>query len=86
MTPTPDAEERGSVCGRFVGVTDSRSNVKGLDDQRIDRRSWEDVPKQCLARMLDFPSVQDEYRKTFQAGTPAGTAEQGPAHVLPGPV
>ncbi|MHB8867070.1 MAG: TolC family protein, partial [Pirellulaceae bacterium] len=49
----------------LTGVADSRSQVKGLGDQRIDRRFWDDVPDECLPRMLDFASVRDEYRKTF---------------------
>ena len=74
-----DTEDLGDpFADDLAAVSDSRSDVKGLFDQRIDQRFWEDVPNQCLTRMLEFPSVQDEYRKTFQRDPPPELLSKAP--------
>ncbi|MHB8971996.1 MAG: TolC family protein [Pirellulaceae bacterium] len=76
---TPDAEDlTDPFADDSSSVTDSRSNIKGLNDQRIDRRSWEDIPQHVLTRMLEFPSVQDEYRKSFQQELPPELLSKAP--------
>lgn len=59
-------------------MTESRSDVKGFMEQRIDQRYWSDMPPQCLARMLDFASVREEYTRTFGAEPNPAMMSQAP--------
>jgi hypothetical protein len=62
--PAPD-EEADPFLDDVLSMTDSRANVKGMRFQPVGRAYWADVPNQCVARMLDFPSARDEYRQSF---------------------
>jgi len=54
----------------ITSATDPRAGTKELKFQPVGRAYWNDVPDQCVARMLDFPSVREEYRMSFGAPPP----------------
>jgi hypothetical protein len=55
-----------------------RSAVRGLRFQAVETRFWDEIPDQVLARMVEFPSVVEEYRLTFQREPPEGLIEPAP--------
>ncbi len=76
--PNPVAEIGDPFDDDISVVTESRSDVKGFIEQRIDQRYWNDMPKQCLARMVDFASVRDEYARTFGTAPSPAMMSQAP--------
>ncbi len=49
----------------LLALIDTRTEVKGTRLQPVETGYWSDVPDACIARMLDFASVRDEYVKSF---------------------
>ena len=48
----------------------------GLTIQPIPKSYWEALPPVCLSRMLEFASVRQEYRRTFQVDAPQSLRDQ----------
>jgi hypothetical protein len=71
--PSPPAAPDASAdpfLDDLAALTDSRTEVKGTTLQPVGEDYWVDVPDACLARMLDFASVRDEYVKSFGHAPP----------------
>ena len=54
-------------------ATEAGPEIKGHRSQPIKESYWDAVPSQCLARMLEFESVHNEYADTY-GGQPPDTA------------
>ncbi len=52
-------------------ATDGESETLGLPVQPVPEAYWDEIPRQCLVRMLEFESVRAEYRKLHGAPPPA---------------
>jgi hypothetical protein len=48
----------------------------GLTIQSIPKSYWEAIPPVCLSRMLEFASVRQEYRRTYQVDAPESLRDQ----------
>lgn len=59
-------------------LTDSSTEVKGTTLQPVGKEYWRDVPEGCIARMLDFASVREEYEKSFGEQPPAERRSTAP--------
>lgn len=49
----------------------------------IPAETWEDIPAVCLPRMLEFKSMREEYRRTYNRDVPAGLISDAPRLTLP---
>ncbi|MFT5324412.1 MAG: hypothetical protein ACI8P0_002274, partial [Planctomycetaceae bacterium] len=58
----------------------SNTSIGGLKIQPVPKQYWEAVPPACLARMLEFESIQIEYRRTY--GSEAPTTLRDPSRKL----
>ncbi|HIL71842.1 MAG TPA: hypothetical protein EYG38_18565 [Verrucomicrobia bacterium] len=76
--PDPETDESESVTHEesptieTAIASDSPSarnppRIGGLAIQPIPKSYWEGIPKGCTARMMEFESVRDEYRKRYQS-------------------
>ncbi|MCH7918487.1 MAG: TolC family protein [Planctomycetes bacterium] len=59
---------------------DPRSSPEsaGLPIQPIPKSYWDAIPRQCLARMLEFESVRAEYSQQYDASPPADVLDHSP--------
>ena len=54
------------------------TQIAGLPIQPIPETYWDAVPRQCLARMLEFESVLEEYRKEYEDDPPDDLLDPSP--------
>lgn len=55
----------------MVDITDTRTSVRGMRVVPIEHRFWDNIPAQCVSRILDFASVRDEYQLSYGASPPS---------------
>ncbi len=79
----PPPEENVDRVDPFV-VYD-RGSGSALDKdkiQPIDPRFWKEVPDYCLARMLEFEAIREEYKDTFKREVSADLLDDAPRLVF----
>lgn len=67
----------------IVSLGRERVRIKGLVVQPVDEKYWEAVPDDCLARMLEFESVRNEYAETFERPPSLEQLDAAPRATLP---
>ncbi|MCC6510139.1 MAG: TolC family protein [Pirellulaceae bacterium] len=60
----PNAADNQSVPGP-PGPAPARSNNSMVNKVTVPEKAWEVLPQTCLERMLEFPSLREEYAQTF---------------------
>ncbi len=66
-----DDREGDRSAERMAAYEERRETIQGLQVQPIPEKYWGALPEACLSRMLEFQSVQLEYRKQYREKPPA---------------
>ena len=73
----PMAQSADVVSGSQARVAvGSESRIGSMAIQPIPTGYWDDLPPGCLARMIEFASVREEYQKRYQAPPSAEMGDQ----------
>jgi hypothetical protein len=57
--------ERDPFSDRVMTIEESLASFGELEIQPIEPSYWEEIPPACLARMLEFASIDQEYRDAY---------------------
>lgn len=82
----PQAKPRTSRPDPFMEFIDSisraQTKIKGLEIPAVEPEYWDNIPRNCLALMLDFETARREYRDTYGDDPGAELRDQSPRVTL----
>ncbi len=78
--PDPSGAPRRAAAAGPLAAADYTS---GLPLRSVPETAWQAITPECLARMLEFPSIRNEYSRTFSSDPPSGMRDQARRLTLP---
>ena len=78
---TPEASEETSPSEPSDEVENADA-VLGVRQAKIPQSYWDTIPDECLRRMIEFESVREEYRRTFDNDPPSDLFDTSPKLTL----
>ena len=72
--PPPTPEPDGELIPRQEPSDGNAATADDISSDRpivpINREAWDSIPKNCLVRVIEFKSIREEYRRTYEVPVP----------------